>query len=351
MKLTHLRSAILAALAAATLSSPVLLQAQTAVQPDPRCTAAGQGGDACQKALDLFHYLNPQFGTLIAGGNATLGQGGTLGGLGRFALALRVNATDQLAVPDLEDIDFQEGAPRRSSYTTTQSPGGFPVADLALGLYKGYPLGPTRVGGVDALVNVFYLPESATQIFSEGDGLSLAGTETGLKLGFGARVGLVEEGRLWPGVSVSYLRRSLPTVNVSVYGESSGGSGSTLTNDTIALRDFRVQTDAWRLVAGKRFLWIFNLAAGIGQDRYDTGGQLAYAVRTEQGRRIRDNFDFGQQASRTNMFADLSINLFLFRLVGEIGRVSGGDVQTFNQFGTDPNAPRTYGALGIRIGR
>ncbi len=350
MKFTRVRNCLFSLCVATLLGSPAFLAAQTASAPDPRCTAAGQGGDACQKALDLFHYLNPQIGTLIAGGNATLGQGGTLGGLGRFALTLRVNGTDQLAVPDLEEIDFQEGAPRRSRYTTSAQIGGFPVADLAVGLYKGYPLGPTRVGGVDALVNVFYLPESGTELL-EGEGLSLSGTETGLKLGYGARIGLVQEGRLWPGVSVSYLRRSLPTVNVSISDEDFDNFGNRTSSDTLSLRGFQVQTDAWRLVAGKRFLWIFNVAAGIGQDRYDTGGQLAWAVRTERGQRIRGDFDFGQQVSRTNMFADLSVNLFLFRLVGEIGRVSGGDVQTFNQFDTDPNAPRVYGALGIRIGR
>ena len=41
--------------------------------------AAGTTQDACQKAVDLFQYMAPQLGTVIAGGNATLGQGGTLG--------------------------------------------------------------------------------------------------------------------------------------------------------------------------------------------------------------------------------------------------------------------------------
>jgi hypothetical protein len=100
------------------------------------CSGAGPEGDTCQKAVDLFHFLNPQFGMLIAGGNATLGQGGTLGGLGRFALTLRANLTDQLAVPGLEQMTFQEGAPRQNTYATTQQIGGFPVADVAVGLYK-----------------------------------------------------------------------------------------------------------------------------------------------------------------------------------------------------------------------
>lgn len=135
------RSSLISALTAVALTAPTLVQAQAAARPDQRCTSTGVGGDACQKALELFNYLNPQFGMLLAGGNATLGQGGTLGGLGRFALTLRVNAADQLAVPELDAIDYQEGAPQRSSYTTAAQIEGFPVADVAVGLYKGFPVG------------------------------------------------------------------------------------------------------------------------------------------------------------------------------------------------------------------
>ena len=346
------RASLLSALTAVALTAPTLLQAQ-ATGPDQRCTSTGVGGDACQKALDLFNYLNPQFGMLLAGGNATLGQGGTLGGLGRFALTLRVNAADQLAVPELDAIQYEEGAPQRSSYTTTAQIGSFPVADVAVGLYKGFPVGGTRVGGVDALVNVFYLPESATTLFEEGDSFSLSGTETGFTLGYGARVGLVDEGKWRPGVSATYLRRSLPRVSVAVSEAESYDSefGRATPGDTMTLRDLEVSTDSWRVVAGKKFLRIFNIAAGIGQDRYDTGGEVTYAVRTDRVFRVTGEFDFGQEVTRTNMFADLSINLYLFRLVGEIGRVSGGDVQTYNTFSTDPNAARVYRALGIRFGR
>ena len=50
-----------------------------------------QGGDACQKVADLFNYMNMQLGTWVAGGNPTLGQGGTLGGLGHISVGVRAN--------------------------------------------------------------------------------------------------------------------------------------------------------------------------------------------------------------------------------------------------------------------
>ncbi|HJP60006.1 MAG TPA: hypothetical protein VJ865_08400, partial [Gemmatimonadaceae bacterium] len=82
------------------------MSAQT---PDAQCpgsTSAQQvSQDACQKAIDLFRYLAPQLGTSIAGGNATLGQGGNLGGLGHFSAGLRVNAV-QGSLPQFENIQI-----------------------------------------------------------------------------------------------------------------------------------------------------------------------------------------------------------------------------------------------------
>src|SRR4051812_35071762 len=47
--------------------------------------------DACQMAVDVFQYIAPQLGVALTGGNATMGQGGALGGLGHFVVELRAN--------------------------------------------------------------------------------------------------------------------------------------------------------------------------------------------------------------------------------------------------------------------
>ena len=39
--------------------------------------------DACVQAVDVFQFVAPQLGLALTGGNATLGQGGTLGGFRR----------------------------------------------------------------------------------------------------------------------------------------------------------------------------------------------------------------------------------------------------------------------------
>src|SRR5690348_4596989 len=109
--------------------------------------------DACQKAIDIYQYLAPQLGTAITGGNATLGQGGALGGLGHFSLGVRVNAV-QGTIPQVNDAaatPVLTGA-RATAYPTKDAPVPMPTVDAALGVFKGIPLALTNVGGIDVLV-------------------------------------------------------------------------------------------------------------------------------------------------------------------------------------------------------
>ena len=329
---------------AATSASAQTVDPQCA---DPATVGSGlEGGDACQKALDLVRYLNPQLGMLLAGGNATLGQAGALGGLGRFSLTLRANASRQLGVPELSENDVAMGPAQRTAYQVTEEIGGFPVADVAVGLFEGFVLGPTRVGGVDAVVNVFYVPARALEEASDEE-FAVSLPDGGLKLGYGVRLGVLGETRTIPGVSLTYIQRGLPTVSLTASTFDETGSGG----DTLSLQGFSVRTSSWRLVAGKK-LWIFAIAAGLGQDRYHMDGDLAYAVSDDvSGAQARGALRIDEEVTRTNMFADLSINLFLFRLVGEIGRVSGGDVATYNEFSLPAGRPLMYGAVGMRFGR
>jgi hypothetical protein len=57
-----------------------------------------------------------------------------------------------------------------------------------------------------------------------------------------------------------------------------------------------------------------------------------------------------QDLKRTNYFADLSLNLMVLKLVGEIGMVQGGTVETFNTWdGKQPDDKRMYGSVGARL--
>src|SRR3954465_5003868 len=99
-------------------------------------TAQRISQDACQKAIDLFKYMAPQLGTSITGGNATLGQGGNLGGLGHFSLGLRVNAV-QGSLPQIQDISLStNGATNTPAIDTKSQLIPMPTADLAIGVFK-----------------------------------------------------------------------------------------------------------------------------------------------------------------------------------------------------------------------
>lgn len=303
---------------------------------DPHCSdpaivgVAHQGGDACQKVADLFKYMNMQLGTWVAGGNPTLGQGGTLGGLGHFSVGVRANVM-KATIPNVDQIQVQPGAPVSTNIPSSDKWVGLPAADVAIGLFKGFPIGLTNIGGIDALVSVSYLPsysQHSIHVGSESDKW---------KIGFGGRLGIIQESLLVPGVGVSYMIRDLPTAVLS--GEDNAGN-------TVSISDYKIRTKQWRLTASKKLLFL-GLAAGIGQDKYDTKAMLTYNV---DGNTPNAPIALHISPTRTNYFADLSFNLLLAHFVAEVGRVTGGNVTTFNTFSTDASAARTYGSLGIRIG-
>ena len=86
----------------------------------------------------------------------------------------------------------------------------------------------------------------------------------------------------------------------------------------------------------------------MGQDKYDAAAKLDYTVNGFKP--IGGPFSYSVAPTRTNIFADLTINLAVLRIVGEVGQVSGGTVSTYNSFDKKADDTRLYGSVGIRIG-
>ena len=302
----------------------------------PDQTRASQ--DACQKAIDLFQYMAPQLGGVITGGNATLGQAGSLGGLGHFSAGFRINAI-QGSLPQVQNVTPAVTGATSSLYDTKTQIIPMPTAELAVGIFKGLPLAITNVGGVDLLVSASYLPEFT------GNNVSVKVPSGSLKFGYGARIGILQESLLVPGVSVSYLHRDLPTVNIAA------NSG----NDSLYVNNLSLKTNAWRIVASKSLL-LFGFAAGFGQDQYDASTDIGAHLAARVGPPATPAANaaataLSQKLTRTNVFGDLSMNLLLFKLTGEIGQVSGGTINTFNTFsGKQAADSRIYGSVGARFG-
>ena len=293
--------------------------------------------DACQMAVDVFQFMAPQLGLALAGGNATLGAGSTLGGLGHFSVGIRGNVFNG----DLPQIGSFP-TPGTNGRTQRELPSkgqvlGLPTADAAIGLFGGLPFGLTNVGGVDVLVSAAYIP-------SFGDSTSdvKVAPAQNLQIGYGVRVGLLSESILVPGVSVTYIKRDLPSTSLS------GKSKDLDVNITNA----KVETSAWRITASKSFL-LFGVVVGGGQDKYKEGASVQATLKTTTPAQNSDVIQLAQDLTRTNIFADLSLNLPLFKIVGEVGNSTGssGSVITYNTFKTGTaDKSRTYGSVGIRIG-
>ena len=329
-------SGALAALAFAGLSA-LAPSAVVAQGIDPRCPGitipdrAAQ--DACQKAIDIFAFISPQLGAGLVGGNATLGTGGALGGIGRFSIGVRGTAI-QGRMPQVGNTNAAVTGAVSSDYEVDDQVAGLPAIEGALGLFGGIPLGVTHAFALDALVSAIYVPEVS------GSSVAISIPDGSLKLGYGARLGVLQETMVIPSVSVSYLRRDLPTTSLVA---SSG-------DDRIAVDDFAVKTTAWRAVAGKSFGFL-GLAFGGGKDDYDSRAQSNVEVNQAGFTFEGGPYHLSQKVSRTNMFGDVSLNFPLVKFSIEIGRVSGGKIDTYNTFsGKRADDALTYAAVGLRIG-
>jgi len=324
----------LVALSLALTARPTALEAQGV---NSRCAGTSlpsiAAQDACQKAVDIFAFMTPQLGVGLVGGNATLGTAGTLGGPGRFSIGVRGNAI-RGRVPQVGGVNAGVTGAQQSDYGVDDQIVGLPAVEGALGLFGGVPLGLTSTLSLDALVSATYVPELSRS------NVSISLPDGSLKLGYGARLGLLEETLVTPAVSVTYLRRDLPMTSLN----------ATSGNDEIAVNDISVKTSAWRGVVGKSF-GFFGLALGAGQDRHDS--RATGSVQVNEGAIAVDGGPYllAQKVTRTNMFADFSFNFPFVKFAAEVGRVSGGSIETYNTFsGKRADDGLTYASIGIRIG-
>ena len=303
---------------------------------DPQCRAGTLSErvtqDACQKAIDLFQFMAPQLGVTIVGGNAILGEHAAMRGPGHFSVGLRVNAISS-RLPQVDNHPPAITGATRSDYAVDKQVIGAPALDAAVGLFRGFPVAGTYALGLDALVNVAYIPSVDRQ------DVKLELPDGSLKFGFGGRLGIMQETLLTPGLAVTYLRRDLPIMNV--LGRVNG--------DELNVRDVQVRSGAWRAVLGKNFS-VFGISLGAGQDRYDTSADVQVSV-DRAGQRVTSSVvKAAQIMTRRNIFANLSLNLSVLRLVGEVGRETGGKVATYNAFiGNDANGSLDYASLGLRV--
>jgi hypothetical protein len=289
--------------------------------------------DGCQKARDLFAFIVPELGATIVGGNASLGEGGAFGGIGRFAIGVRANVISA-RLPRVDRTSVSIGGAAASDYSVAGKAFVFPTAEGSLGLFGGFPIGSTNIFALDGLVTATWVPNVAE------NALALETPDGAIRFGFGGRLGLLQESLVTPSIAVTYVRRDLPAI------DAAARSGS----DELFVDDVAVRTQAWRIVAGKS-LAVFSLMGGAGRDRYTSSGSIRVKVSQLGQSFAAGPISVAQAMTRTNLFGGISVNLPGVNVAAEVGRASGGEVHTFNTFsGKRADDAFTYGSVGVRLG-
>lgn len=332
---SFVRAACVAGASVAIASAAHAQSATCTVSITPAIASVAPLQNACVQAQDLFTFIAPQVGVALAGGNVMPGEGGTLGGWGKRSAVLRITAVDGRIPANpvnlgSSSIDF--GAQRAAVPVPTLS--------AAVGIFGGIPLGLTNVGGVDALVGVTVLPNVANDEFS------FRTQKGGISATFGARVGVLQESLVIPGIAVSWMQRRLPSADLRY----------TTGADSIGVTNMSVTARSLRLTANKRF-GVFGIGLGVGEDEVQGSGTvdvvLNQRIGTTQTRGTASLNTRTERSTRGTAFVNVSLGLTIAQFVLELGQSNAGTLQeTSSQFGPrTANEGYRYGsvAFGIRF--
>lgn len=305
------------------------------VAAQEECTVVAQAVDAAQ----------PQLGILLAGGNPTLGTAST-GGV-RLGVIPRVSLTARLNVVGARLPDIRQEAESEAEQFMLPAPAV--GANLSVGLTQGFSLAPMigGFGAIDLLGSVSVLP------------LSLLGDEFGdnaFSWGAGARVGLIRESFVTPGVSVSLMYRSLGDVS---FGDVCEGTEAPIADNRFACTgdgdfgEIRFGLDNWsaRAAVSKRILGL-GLTAGVGYDRFETSADFAFRAPVAPATEGIYRFNgVAVDNDRWSAFVDASFTLLIGSLVAELGWMQGADpIQGFPEASDfDPGEGTFFGSLGARL--
>jgi hypothetical protein len=282
--------------------------------------------ETCNVAVDLARGYHPLAGLAISGGNPVLGAGAASGRLGSFSITLRANFI-RLSVPDLSNAGSGGPVPQDDEILAPA-----PLIEGHAGLFRGLPNG---LFAVDLLGALQLVPNEdvSDEIRVDPDAPSIGPVSLGT--GVGLRVGVIQDEGPLPGVSVSFMYRSIPRV----------GFGDLAAGDDVAA-DVRITSTNLRVTAGKKFA-VLAVAGGVGWSRYGGDASARYSAGLAGPQAI--TLELSQ--SRVLYFLNAGLDFGLVKLVGEVGRQAGKDQGLGTEFtGFDDTAGTTFYSVGLRMG-
>ena len=290
--------------------------------------------DACSKARDLATVMTVQLGDgAVASGNAIIGQGGALGNSGRMEASFRARVTS-MGSPQFDDVTVRTDATVGSStFGADAQPTTSFAGDFAVRVSRGDRVGDTRVAALDLLGGFSITPHLG------GGSVETNGRMLGVSLG--ARLGILQETKTLPAVSLSGMFRTLPRFSVTSQSMPTDSGGTV----TLSLNNGDILTTGWRLAASKQ-LGRFGISGGLGGETYD--GTVDFAVDASSTTGGSETIDI--TARRNTAFVGGSLGLGRATLAAEVGSVFGGKVPSMNNtFEESPDAARAYLTLGVRL--
>lgn len=285
----------------------------------------GQFRFLCGQVVNTVSNVQPSIGIAFSGGSHTLGTATTLGRrLGvfpRVAVSARLNGAWADAPDLLDGFEPTLGDDDRlAPMGTVGLPVGSLQGDLTVGLFNGMSLGPMvgGLGAVDLLGSVSYVPTI--------DRVGL--TQDIVNVGVGARVGILQQGLVFPGISVSGMYRTM--LDDVTFGSLEGGDPAEFSTDlsTLSLR------------AGiSKGLLMFDVAAGAGYDRYSSDVAFDFLLTCPEDRcdpngDVDEPITLGTEngisgpltTAAWNVHGNVGFSLLLLNIVAEAGYQKSMDV-------------------------
>lgn len=306
----------------------------------------------CGQVVNALTNVQPAFGIAFSGGAHTLGTSTTIGR--RLGLFPRVSVTARFNaaladIPNLLDgFDNTLSGGELGPMGTVMIPVGSLQGDVVVGLLNGASFGPAvgGVGAVDLLGSVSYVP------IVEQVGL----TEEIINVGAGARIGILKQGLLMPGISVSGMYRTM--LGDVAFGSVVDGDPAEFTTNlsTISLR------------AGiSKGLLMFDVNAGAGYDIYSSDVAFDWQLvcpAAECGQDVTlstaDGVSGELKTAAWNVHANVGLSILLLNIVGEVGYQKATeiiDAAALSDAGLPNQAPtadaleggRFFVSLGVRL--
>lgn len=310
----------------------------------------------CGQVVSAMTNVQPTIGIGFTGGNHVLGTATTIGR--RLGLFPRISITARgnvalAEVPNLLDgFDATLGSNGElPPMETSTVPFGALQGDVALGLFNGLSLGPVGgLGAIDLLGSVSVIPAV------EQTGLA----EAIINWGAGARIGILKQGLVLPGISLSGIYRNMGEVSFGDVpeGDLEQGDPAEFSTDlsTISLR-----------AAISKGILAFDFAAGAGYDIYSSDVSFDFVLEcpaSECGTptRVRPTERIAGELKTAawNVFGNFGLSLLVLNFVGEVGYQKATEVITaedLQEAGLPDREPiaeelsggRLFGSLGVRF--